>query len=198
MILTGRVQVVRSPISRSLCLNVNRQICTILLSLCIVSMHARAEEQIPPRPNTRTVSVFGSIGALEFISLGVNIQASDRWSFGLVGSAFMVGGKGFIFPAAARGIGIRGSYHFSPDGKNNFLWANIISADVQYLLRERREVKFGLRNPGGIGIEAVVGRDCAVGRGIGILWAAGLAISIHSEFPPLVTPAVRVGFHVDM
>lgn len=163
----------------------------------ILPLQVSANEDPNALAPTRHISLFGSFGFLEFYSVGVSVQIAEGWSVGVVGAGFILGGGG-ILPAFARGYGIRGSYQFSRDGQDNFLWANVLSADVLYLFRERREEKFGLRNPGGIGIELIVGRDCAVGPGIGILWGAGIAAGVHSEVPPLLFPAFRLGLHIDV
>jgi hypothetical protein len=138
------------------------------------------------------------MGALEFLSVGFLVQTSDQYSLGLVSSAFILNGRGFMFPNSALGVGVRWSYYFSPDGKDKFLWANAIVVDVQYLLPNRNSRLITMRNPGGVGFEAVVGRDGVPGAGLGIIWGVGLAGSFHSEVPPLLTPAIRLGLHLDI
>jgi hypothetical protein len=149
-------------------------------------------------PALRSVSTFASVGYMELGSVGILVQVADQFSLGLVASSFAVNAPGFILPDAARGFGLRGAYYFSQDGKNKFLWANAIIADVQYLLPRRNGGKLSTINPGGVGIEVMVGRDGIVGSGIGILWGFGIAGSFYSETPPLIMPAIRLGFHVDV
>jgi hypothetical protein len=114
-----------------------------------------------------------------------------------VTSQFVLRGRWFIFPHTAPGFGVRGAYYFSRDGRNTFLWANAITADLQYLLPTRNGRLISMDNPGGIGLEAVVGRDGLVGQGIGVLWGAGVAASFYSERPPLLSIAFRLGIHLD-
>jgi hypothetical protein len=143
------------------------------------------------------MSIFMSVGALELVGDGFLIQLSDESSLGLASSWFVVNSGGFN-ATATLGVGARYSYYFSRDGKNKFLWANAIVVDAQYLLPTANGQTLSIENPGGIGIEAVVGRDGIVNPGVGIIWGFGLAASFHSEGPPLVFPAIRLGLHVDV
>ncbi len=155
--------------------------------------------KLPPDPATRTryVSVFATMGALELMSAGFLVQVSEKQALGLVASDFILSGPAFILPPGAWGIGPRWAYYFSRDGKNKFLWANAITVDCQYLLPVReRKISWG--NVGGVGLEAVVGRDGIVGPGLGIIWGAGISMSFHKDTPPLITPAIRLGFHLDV
>ena len=175
----------------------NRIIGILLLSLAVWSATMSQTPNDQPK-SSRDVSVFMSVGYLELIGAGFLVQMSDQYSLGLLASGFAVSERGFIFPHAALGLGFRGSYYFSRDGKSKFLWANAITADVQYLLPRREGGLLSMNNPGGVGIEAVIGRDALVGPGIGILWGVGIAGAFYSEAPPLVMPAFRFGFHIDI
>jgi len=170
-----------------------------LVALVSFLLWSPANSQSPddqPEPS-RDISVFMSAGVLEFVSAGFLIRLSDQYSLGLVTSQVVLRGRWFIFPHAAPGFGVRGAYYFSRDGRNKFLWANAITADLQYLLPTRNGRLISMHNPGGIGLEAVVGRDGLVGEGIGILWGAGVAASFYSENPPLLSIAFRLGIHLD-
>ena len=168
-----------------------------VLNLTVIH-YAIASDTAAVPCDRRSISLFASMGALEIVSLGVNIQFSDRYSMGLVASRIALGGHSEMFWNNAPGVGIRGSYYFSRSGEDSFLWANVMTADVQYLFLQRDAYKLGLRDPGGIGFEAVVGRDGIIGSGIGILWGVGVGASFHSEEPPLVFPAFRLGLHIDI
>ncbi len=155
--------------------------------------------QLPLDPGSRTrhVSVFMTMGALEFLSAGFLVQLSDQYAMGLVTSAFILNGPGYFGPDAALSLGVRWAYYFSRDGKDKFLWANAVIVDCHYLLPQRdRTVTW--RNPGGVGLEAVVGRDGVVGPGLGIIWGVGIAASLHHDVAPLLFPAIRLGLHLDI
>ncbi len=148
---------------------------------------------------SRFVSVFASVGYLEFMTLGLSAQISDRFSLGLVSSAFVLSERrGFLVPDNATGFGLRATYYLTRDGENFLLWANAIVVDVQYLTDRRTGLQVDVKNPRGIGIETVFGRDGIVGPGIGILWGVGIAGSFYTGTPPLIMPAVRFGVHVDI
>jgi hypothetical protein len=129
---------------------------------------------------------------MEFVSWGIQYQLTDQHSLGLVASGFVVSERGYIAPDVVLSVGVRGAYYFSRDGKKMFLWANAITADAQYLMPRRKS------DPGGIGIEVLVGRDDIVSSGIGFLWGIGIAGSFYSETPTLIMPAVRLGLHFDL
>jgi hypothetical protein len=168
-------------------------VLTVTASQC-----AFAYDTTPTFEDTRRVSLFMSIGALEIANLGVNIQLSEQYSVGMVASKFILGGPGYLARNATTGVGLRGSYYFARNGEEKFLWANVIAVDLQYLFLYKQDEKLSLRNPGGIGFEGIVGRDGIIGPGVGVLWGVGVAASFHSEEPPLVFPAFRVGLHVDI
>lgn len=180
-----------------------RIILSLFLALAFSSQTAHAQlenlPKLPPDPATRPryVSVALTMGSLEIMSAAVLVQLSEKYSLGLVASAVaLYGGRGPFFNATW-GAGVRWSYYFSRDGKGKFLWANVIAVDCQYLLPERdRHIMW--RNPGGVGLEAVVGRDGYVGPGLGITWGAGVSMSLHHDVPPLFFPALRLGLHVDV
>jgi hypothetical protein len=173
---------------------------TVFIGFLILVQWSSAESQLVSSQAraSRSVSAFASVGYMEFVSGGILIQVADQYSLGLVASGFVVSERGFIFPDAALGVGVRGAYYFSRDGKNKFLWANAVLADVQYLVPRRKGGMVSTANPGGVGIEVMVGRDGIVGSGIGILWGVGIAGSFYSETPPLIMPAIRLGFHLDV
>ncbi len=158
----------------------------------------RADGDEVPGPEARHLSVFGSFGFLELASAGILYQFSDQYAFGAIVTRSALGGRSYFGPNNTAGIGIRGSYYFDRTGSTNFLWSNVISVDCQYLfvIREGKTVTF--HNPGGLGVEAIVGRDGFIGPGIGILWGAGLSATFHSEYPPLFFPAFRLGVHFDI
>jgi hypothetical protein len=149
-----------------------------------------------PEP-LRDVSVAVDVGCMQLLGAAISLQFSDRWALGLVGSWFVLGGSGGFLPEGAVGVGVRGSYYFSRDGRDTFLWSNVIAADVQYLLPKRDGPGLSASNPGGIGVEVIVGRDGIIGPGIGITWGVGVAASFHGEAPPLILPAGKIGFHID-
>jgi len=157
-----------------------------------------AGEPTTPGQDLRSVFIFANVGSLEIMNLGIGLQLSEQYSLALASSAFALGGKVYILPETALGIGVRGSYYFSPDGRTKFLWANVISCDLMYLLPHQADQKISFHSPGGVGIEAIIGRDGIVGSGIGISWGVGMAMSIHSEKPPLFFPAIKLGLHIDV
>jgi hypothetical protein len=149
---------------------------------------------------SRDVSIVMSMGYLEFMTLGFLIQMSDQYALGIVASSFVVSERpGFIVPDNAPGVGIRGTYYLSRDGKNTFGGANAISVDAQYLLPPRRDVaNWRPNNLGGAGFEIIIGRDGIVDSGIGILWGVGIAGAFYTGDPPLIMPAIRLGLHIDI
>ena len=114
----------------------NRTIA-ILLAIPMVWSIAISQQSNDLWVPSRDVSVFMSLGYLEYMSLGISLQASDQYSIGLVSSFFVVSEKpAFIVPDGTLGVGVRSSYYFSRNGK--FLGVNAIIADVQYLIQQRK------------------------------------------------------------
>jgi hypothetical protein len=140
----------------------------------------------------RTVSLAVTMGVLELVSAGVLVQFSDRYSLGLVASAVLLGHSNGTW-----GVGVRWSYYFSRPGENDFLFLNALMVDCQYLKPANGEL-ISWRNPGGVGLEAVAGQDGQIGAGLGIIWGLGLSMAFDQGAPPLITPAIRLGFHIDV
>jgi hypothetical protein len=130
--------------------------------------------------------------------IGVNLQCTDQYALGIIGTRSALGGSSYFGPNNTAGLGIRGSYYFDRTGFATVLSSNVITVDCQYLfvIREGKTATF--HNPGGLGVEAIVGRDGFIGPGIGILWGVGISATFHSEYPPLFFPAFRLGVHFDL
>ena len=169
---------------------------SILLVLFCSSTAAQTSPQTADR--IRSVSLQYGMAAPELIDAGFLIQLSDQYSIGLMAAVYLPKllnmGESSL-PYGVLSTGLRGTYYFSPEGKNNFLWANAIIVDAQYLLPTDL---FGKNYPGGLGLQALVGRDGIVLWGLGINWGVGLAAGLHSNGLVRVTPAVNVGLHFDI
>ena len=168
-----------------------RVFCCMLAAMLIVLPNPTRATP-PDSAATRHVSAFGSFGLLEVVGVGLSVQLADQYSLGLITTGVALGRGG-----SAIGVGFRGSYYFSRNGEDAFLWANVIMVDCQYLFPSRETI-VSIRDPGGIGIEGLVGMDHVVNPGLGILWAFGVAMNFHSETPPLLLPAFRLGLHIDV
>ena len=173
-----------------------RRNCVLVFAIVVVLTPASSQLPVTDQPPIRDISFFTSLGVLQLASVGFLVQLSDQSSLGIVTSAVILKGHGL--PNGTLGLGARWSHYFSRDGKNKFLWANAIVMDAQYLFPTRNAPTLSMKSPGGVGIEAVVGRDGIVGPGLGILWGFGLAATFHSQERPLITPALRLGLHVDI
>ena len=94
-------------------------------------------------------------------------------------------------PGGGFGGGFKSSYFFSPDGKETFLSTNVLNVEVSYL---------STGEGGAASLEATIGHESIEGRGIGFLWLIGIC---RGGFPgegdrPLIFPAVKFGFHVNL
>jgi hypothetical protein len=144
------------------------------------------------RLDTRTVSVYAGLGFLELIALGVQYQINDEFALGVKTDVALVAGHDL--PQGGMGGGLKGSYFFSRAGEGTFLSINVLNIEASVLPSvdlERRDA---------ISLEATIGHDSIEGRGIGFLWLIGIS---RGGFPgegdrPLIFPAVKIGFHVDL
>lgn len=167
----------------------------LLLFIVIIHISGKIiafERQAIENDSLRSSSIYFGLGALELINLGVNFQQNEKHSIGLVSNLFVLGGK--EAPIVTIGIGIKGVYFFSPNGKENFLWSNMISIDLLYLLKTNRK-ESNKNKAGGLGIEALIGRDCIIGKGIGLNWGIGIGMGFHGEEGTVVFPAFKLGLH---
>jgi hypothetical protein len=169
----------------------------ILIAVSLARVHA-SDKPLEERP-MRTVSVFGSFGALEALCIGITFQSSESYSVGLIAGAFIIGGRAFMFPNSAGGFGVRNSYYFNTTGKGKFLFANVLSSDIMYLFPfEHPGDKISNNNPGGIGVDIMIGHDGIEGKGIRVNWGAGVAGSFHHDVPALITPALKLGMQINL
>lgn len=151
-----------------------------------------------PEKEIRSVSIFSSMGALQFIALGGSYQINEKYSIGLISSIYILGHTN-TSEDATYGIGFRGSYYFSTNGYGKILWANNLNCDVEYLLSKKPYMrKKHIEKLGGIGIELTVGSDRILNKGFGINWACGISMSVHGEAKFIIAPALRLGWHIDL
>lgn len=160
-------------------------IFTIIVVVFFSLSQIKAQSDIELKPINRSTSIFLSIGSLQILCVGTSYQINEKYSVGLVSSLYGLAGS-YYAPNATFGLGFRGTYYFSPDGKGKFLRANNISADIEYLF------------PVGLGVECIVGRDCIIGKGLGFNWGFGLSMSTNNDADVLVAPAFKLGFHIDL
>ena len=169
----------------------------ILIAVSLARLHA-SDKSFEERP-LRTVSLFGSSGALELFCIGITFQSSESYSVGLIAGGFIIGGKAFILPNGARGLGFRNSYYFNPTGEGKFLLANALSSDIMYLFPfVHPDDNISTKNPGGVGVDIMIGHDGIEGKGIRINWGAGVAGSFHHDVPALITPALKLGMQINL
>ena len=169
----------------------------ILVAASLGRLHA-SDKPLEETP-MRTVSLFGSSGALEALCIGFAFQSSESHSIGLIAGAFIIGGRAFMFPNGAKGLGIRNSFYFSPNGKDKFLLANALSSDIMYLFPfEHPGDNISTKNPGGVGVDMMIGHDGIEGKGIRVNWGAGIAGSFHHDVPALITPALKLGMQINL
>jgi hypothetical protein len=160
-----------------------------LIAIASVGSGQSIEQSPDKNQNKRTISIYTGIGFLELIVLGVQYQINDEFALGVKADAGLVGGHDR--PGGGFGGGFKGSYFFSPNGKGTFLSTNVLNVEVSYL---------ATGEGGATSLEATIGHDSIEGRGIGFLWLIG---SCRGGFPgeknrPLIFPAVKFGFHVDL
>jgi hypothetical protein len=70
--------------------------------------------------------------------------------------------------------------------------------DVLYITPKYWGERYLVANPGGLGVEALVGRDAPLGWGVGILWGIGASGYFISGGRPDFTPSFRLGLHLDI
>ncbi|MDP2884775.1 MAG: hypothetical protein Q8P51_07130 [Ignavibacteria bacterium] len=150
----------------------------------------QSDERSPvQRVATRTVSIYGGLGFLELIALGVQYQINDEFALGVKADIALVAGHDL--PQGGFGGGFKGSYFFDRSGKGTFLSMNVLNIEASYLATS---------GGGATSMEATVGHDSIEGRGIGFLWLIGIS---RGGFPgernrALVFPALKIGFHLDL
>jgi len=99
--------------------------------------------------------------------------------------------SGHDLPQGGSGGGFKGSYFFNRNGERAFMSISVLNIEASYLATS---------GGGAISLEATIGHDSTVGRGIGFLWLIGIS---RGGFPregdrALIFPAVKIGFHVDL
>lgn len=174
----------------------NQMFSIILICFSLSQIVAQTESGL--KSANRSTSIFLSIGSLQVLCIGTSFQLNEKYSVGVVSSFYGLAGS-YITPRVTLGLGCRGAYYFSLDGKDKFLCANNISIDLEYLFPinpSKREK--AIEKIGGIGAEIIVGRDSIVGKGFGFNWGCGLSMSAHGEAKLLLAPALKLGFHVDL
>lgn len=166
---------------------------SILLAVLIVAAsigRGQGDEQSPvQRPATRTVSIYTGLGFLELAAFGIQYQINDEFGLGVKADVALVAGHDV--PGGGAGGGIKGSYFYNRNGEGTFLSMNVLNIEASYL---------ATGGGGATSLEATVGHDSIVGRGIGFLWLIGIS---RGGFPgegnrPLIFLAVKIGFHVDL
>gem|GEM_PF-5084129 len=176
-----------------------KQLLSILILIAVPLSRLHAGDALVEESPVRSISLFGSAGALEALCLGISLQTNESQSIGLIAGGFIIGGRAFIFPNSAGGLGIRNSYYFSPNGKDKFLLANALSSDIMYLFPFiHRGDNISTKNPGGVGVDIMIGHDGIEGKGIRVTWGAGVAGSFHHDVPSLVTPALKLGLQINL
>ena len=132
--------------------------------------------------------IISSLGVLEFISLGVGYQVSEKISITIKGSQTFITGAAMGIPNMGYGLGSKVSY------STKFLLFNSISAEyIAYLgtnTAESKSLKFA-----GNYFDLNIGRENIYAQGFNIFWAVGICISAVESTDALVSPSLKIGLN---
>jgi hypothetical protein len=138
----------------------------------------------------RNFFINSSLGILEFISLGVGYQASEKVAITIKASETFITGASLGFPNWGTGLGFKVSY------STEFLLFNTISAEyIAYLetsIDESNSLNTLLK---GNYFDFNIGRENIYDEGLNVFWAIGICISAVKTTDVLYSPSLKVGLN---
>lgn len=138
--------------------------------------------------NYRGVYIFSNIGILDFISLGIGYQFSEKISIAIKGSQTFIGSSAMGFPHGGNGVGVKLSYH------TPILFINTTSFEyIQYLSTSFDDHINSITK--GHYFDFNIGRETVNEAGFNFFWAIGFCISAAKEANILYAPSVKIGLN---
>jgi hypothetical protein len=138
----------------------------------------------------RSFFINSSLGILEFISLGVGYQFSEKVAVTIKGSYTFTTGASLNIPNWGEGLGFKVSF------STEFLFINSISAEyIAYLktaLDDAESIDTAIK---GNYFDFNIGREDIYSNGLNFFWAVGLCISAVKNTNVLYSPSLKIGLN---
>ncbi|AFH50036.1 Hypothetical protein IALB_2333 [Ignavibacterium album JCM 16511] len=138
--------------------------------------------------NLRGIFLFSSIGILDFLSLGIGYQVSEKISIAIKGSQTFIGSSAMGFPHGGNGVGIKISYH------TPFLFFNTTSLEYISYLSTSFDDHINSITKGNY-FDFNLGREIIDESGFNFFWAIGFCVSAAKEANVLYTPSLKIGLN---
>jgi len=138
--------------------------------------------------NQRSVFLFSNIGILDFLSLGIGYQVSEKISIAVKGSQTFIGSSAMGFPHGGNGVGIKLSYH------TPFLFFNTTSLEYIPYLSTSFDDHINSITKGNY-FDFNFGRETIDESGFNFFWAIGFCVSAAKEANVLYAPSLKIGLN---
>ncbi len=136
----------------------------------------------------RSIFLFSNIGILDFLSLGIGYQVSEKISIAVKGSQTFIGSSAMGFPHGGNGVGIKLSYH------THFLFFNTTSLEYIPYLSTSFDDHINSITKGNY-FDFNFGRETINESGFNFFWAIGFCVSAAKEANVLYTPSLKIGLN---
>jgi hypothetical protein len=139
---------------------------------------------------SRSFFLYANIGILDFASVGVGYQASERVALSIKASQTFITGASLGFPEWGAGLG------FKVSCATEFLFFNSISAEYIAYLETSIDDSHSLTSTlKGNYFDFNIGRENVYDEGINVFWAIGICISSVKTTEVLFSPSLKVGLN---
>jgi len=138
--------------------------------------------------NFRSIFLFSNIGILDFLSIGIGYQVSDKISLSLKGSQTFIGSSAIGLPHGGNGVGIKLSYHtpFLFFNTTSFEYIQYLSTSIDYRINSITKGNY---------FDFNCGRESINESGFNFFWAIGVCISNAKGANVLYSPSLKIGFN---
>lgn len=136
----------------------------------------------------RSIFLFSNIGILDFLSLGIGYQVSEKISIAIKGSQTFIGSSAMGFPHGGNGVGIKFSYH------TPFLFFNTTSLEYIPYLSTSFDDHINSITKGNY-FDFNFGRETIDESGFNFFWAIGFCVSAAKDAHVLYSPSLKIGLN---
>jgi len=166
----------------------NTQFIFSQINLIRSSDYSSIENNAEINNDLRGIFLFSNIGILDFLSLGIGYQVSEKISLAIKGSQTFIGSSAMGFPNGGSGVGVKLSYH------TPFLFFNSTSFEyIQYLSTSYDDHINSITK--GNYFDFNFGKETINKSGFNYFWAIGFSVSAAKEAHVLYAPSLKIGLN---
>lgn len=173
-----------------------RQILTITVILfytAVLFSQNDSDKRLINSAEPRSFFINSSLGILEFISLGIGYQASEKVAISIKASDTFITGSSLVFPNTGTGLGFKVSY------STEFLFFNSISAEyIAYLSLTYDQTIMPSGTIKGNYFDLNIGRENIYAKGLNVFWAIGICASAVKTQETLFSPSIKIGLNYNI